>query len=272
MSFNSKYTGAQVEAWLDNIKNYSANDILEKLKTVDGSNSGLDADLLDGKHLSDILASNVASATKLQTARTIWGQSFDGTGDVNGAATFHDVISINRNGSSGTILDTSKSALKVECYSTYTSFNTYTGGGAVKSNVFVLEDNGNVGIGTTNPTTKLDVNGTFNATSIKENGTDISSTYLKKNKNTLIIGGQQRVDITPYYDTSSGMKVALVTLIYGNYSCVFLVYSNGTTFHRVSVLENAASVLNLEISEGKLTAYNKATSSYTVPITIVYLS
>lgn len=28
--------------------------------------------------------SNVASASKLQTARTIWGQSFDGTGDVNG--------------------------------------------------------------------------------------------------------------------------------------------------------------------------------------------
>lgn len=30
---------------------------------------------------------NVASATKLQTARTIWGQSFDGTGNVNGILT-----------------------------------------------------------------------------------------------------------------------------------------------------------------------------------------
>lgn len=30
------------------------------------------------------LDSNVASATKLQTARTIWGKSFDGTGDVRG--------------------------------------------------------------------------------------------------------------------------------------------------------------------------------------------
>lgn len=100
----------------------------------DGSGSGLDADTLDGKHLSDILSSNVASATratysryigslgrdgttwyddrypiyfqwggaggnilyikcgdypivstaaiKLQTARTIWGQSFDGTGNI----------------------------------------------------------------------------------------------------------------------------------------------------------------------------------------------
>jgi hypothetical protein len=31
------------------------------------------------------ITSNVASATKLQTARTIWGQSFDGTGNVTGA-------------------------------------------------------------------------------------------------------------------------------------------------------------------------------------------
>lgn len=33
---------------------YTAADVLDKLKTVDGSGSGLDADMLDGKHLSDI--------------------------------------------------------------------------------------------------------------------------------------------------------------------------------------------------------------------------
>ena len=37
--------------------------------------------LLNGTSVYDI---NVASATKLKTARTIWGQSFDGTGNVNG--------------------------------------------------------------------------------------------------------------------------------------------------------------------------------------------
>lgn len=31
-----------------------------------------------------LTSDNVASATKLQTPRTIWGQSFDGTGNVNG--------------------------------------------------------------------------------------------------------------------------------------------------------------------------------------------
>ena len=38
--------------------------------------------LLNGTNIYD---SNVASATKLQTARTIWGQSFDGTGNVSGS-------------------------------------------------------------------------------------------------------------------------------------------------------------------------------------------
>ena len=40
-----------------------------------------------------LTSDNVASATKLHTARTIWGQSFDGTGDVNGT------IYINNNNS-----------------------------------------------------------------------------------------------------------------------------------------------------------------------------
>lgn len=63
---------------------YTAADVLNKIKTVAGSGSGLDADLLDGNHLADILASNVASASRLQTAHLLWGQSFDGTSDVSG--------------------------------------------------------------------------------------------------------------------------------------------------------------------------------------------
>lgn len=63
---------------------YTAADVLAKLLTVDGAGSGLDADTLDGAQPS---ALNVGSATKLQTARTIWGQSFDGTGNVSGALT-----------------------------------------------------------------------------------------------------------------------------------------------------------------------------------------
>ena len=64
-----------------------ASDVLNTIKSVDGSGSGLDADTLDGKHYTDIINGNVASATKLQTARTIWGQRFDGTANVTGSLT-----------------------------------------------------------------------------------------------------------------------------------------------------------------------------------------
>lgn len=76
----------------------------------DGSGSGLDADLLDGTHKSGLLTAltsssgtNISitvggttksiadlyanSAAKLETARTIWGQPFDGTKPVTGALT-----------------------------------------------------------------------------------------------------------------------------------------------------------------------------------------
>lgn len=43
--------------------------------------------LLNGTDIHNI---NVASATKLATARSIWGQSFDGTGNVNGSLTITD--------------------------------------------------------------------------------------------------------------------------------------------------------------------------------------
>ena len=51
----------------------------------DGSGSGLDADLLDGKHYTDIINGNVASATKLQTARQINGTNFDGSSNITTA-------------------------------------------------------------------------------------------------------------------------------------------------------------------------------------------
>lgn len=89
---------------------YTAADVLNKLKTVDGSGSGLDADTLDGIHAIRLFASlesdtttNLSitiggttksitdlcanSAAKLQTPRTIWGQSFDGTGNITGSLT-----------------------------------------------------------------------------------------------------------------------------------------------------------------------------------------
>ena len=61
---------------------YTAADVLSKVLTVDGNGSGLDADLLRGVAPSNLA---VLSATKLANTRTIWGQLFNGEGNVSGA-------------------------------------------------------------------------------------------------------------------------------------------------------------------------------------------
>ena len=57
---------------------YTASDVLAKIKTVDGSGSGLDADKLDGKHASEFAAnshthtsSDVTDATSANTANML---------------------------------------------------------------------------------------------------------------------------------------------------------------------------------------------------------
>lgn len=173
MSFNSKYTGAQVEAWLDNIKNYSANDILEKLKTVDGSNSGLDADLLDGKHLNDILASNVASATKLDdnSSFTAWGQTFftngkpqSVNGSLSGATTINSVLKPYRGDGAAAYLHMTNINANPWAYVHLFVSNENLGN---TSRALILQNGyGNVGIGLSDPQYKLDVGGSARFSSI----------------------------------------------------------------------------------------------------------
>lgn len=115
--------------------------------------------------------SNVASATKLQTARTIWGQSFDGTGNVSGTLYLPNNIAIASANASGTnkpILRFNSSNVLVLGEGTSTSgYNTAIQGnnvylqyGTSNTNGLILNSNGNVLIGTsTDLGYKLDVMG-----------------------------------------------------------------------------------------------------------------
>lgn len=168
----------------------------------DGSGSGLDADLLDGKHLSDILASNVASATKLQTARTIWGQSFDGTANISGNMTgvgditmsgniymsnARNIYAKNTDGSNMSIFYTnSNDELVIGSGNTQKGTNTYLSGYEIKFRTSTsleermrIANNGNVGIGTTNPGFKLEIRGAAPLLGFKADGTaNVSYTYI----------------------------------------------------------------------------------------------
>ena len=109
---------------------------------------------------------NVASATKLATARTIWGQSFDGTTNISGTLSgvahiqfsADNTYDIGSDSAASRYIYTywlgAKSGQKLELGANNSSF----GQG------LCIDTNLNVGIGTNTPTYKLDVKGDIRAT------------------------------------------------------------------------------------------------------------
>lgn len=119
---------------------------------------------------------NIASATKLQTTRTIWGQNFNGTANVRGSIYDVDDIHINRdrkiimkdtNSNDVNVLHLSNTNnlhigydLATKGYNTYINSNEIyfrTSSGLTER--MRIANNGNVGIGTSTPQAKLDIKG-----------------------------------------------------------------------------------------------------------------
>lgn len=112
------------------------------------------------------ISNNVASATKLQTARTIWGQDFNGTGNVDNILTLNYSSSIRATGIELQSTNNSESSIGFTSNSKRAvvgiwgdSLHLWTSNGKNILNI-PNDSNGYVGIGTTSPAYKLDVNGT----------------------------------------------------------------------------------------------------------------
>lgn len=110
-------------------------------------------------HSNNIGLYNAGSASKLQTPRTIWGQSFDGTGDITGFPSFPQYININRKADSGAIMNPSLLGCEIEAYSSYLALKSYSNDGNNISAHLCLIKGGNVAIGGTTANAKLHVYG-----------------------------------------------------------------------------------------------------------------
>lgn len=123
--------------------------------------SQLTDDVVTGKYLP--LNSNAVSATKLKNSRLLWGQSFDGTGNVDG------MLTVKHNGYSGVKLTSTSDESSYRCQCTggnewvFGSYPTrfFLWNNAAK-HVFSILNNGNVVVGDTEKDSpyKLNVKGT----------------------------------------------------------------------------------------------------------------
>lgn len=145
---------------------------------------------------------NIASATKLQTTRTIWGQNFNGTQNVSGNMTGVGNITMSGNiymGNNRNIYakNTDGSDMPIFYTNSYNELVIGTGNAQKEARTYLsgleiifrtstavnermkIASNGNVGIGTTAPQAKLDIKGNQDLIHLQATNSGSEYNYIK---------------------------------------------------------------------------------------------
>lgn len=196
--------------------------------------SQLTDDVVSGKYLP--LNSNAVSATKLKDSRLLWGQSFDGTGNVDG------MLTVKHNGYSGVRLISAggESSYRCQC----AGGNDWVFGGYptrffvwnnVAKHVFSVLNNGNVVIGDTEVDSpyKLNVKGTARIA------------------DRILLAGTENCDIKTITNNNSAIKNTVVTAAAIRHALDFAWY--GTHYQIGNIRGGADNSLGFGITKDSST-------------------
>lgn len=175
----SPLTIAEADANFDNLNsevgtkltatNYTAADVLTKIKTVDGTGSGLDADLLDGLNTSVndtsgnsvVIRSSGNFSANIITANLVGAVTGNVTGNLTGTVTGNatnvsGVVAINNGGTGATTDSGARTALGLGTIATQNSNNvTITGGTVTLTSALAIASGGTAATSVTQARTNL---------------------------------------------------------------------------------------------------------------------
>ena len=206
-------------------------------------------------------AASAGSATKLQTARTIWGQSFDGTGDIaiSNAAKMSYVLFKNYNNDNNAGYCGRGASASNQIYLTAYGGNAVGIGANGTDNVLYINTSLNVGIGTESPSYKLHVAGDIYTTNgFKKNGSSDSYVLLGG-------GGHKAVsDFATSGHTHSYLPLSGGTLNGGTGSYAPLIVKNTDLSEQWILFQDSVGSAYIGSSRGVPSVYLGSGSNQTI--------